>query len=67
MHYGRSKESADGIGGRIPVSRAHKKANSLADELAKVIDPLSPYQKAEIIERALLPCPMDILKILRIR
>jgi len=44
-----------------------KKANSLADELAKVIDPLSPYQKAEIIERALLPCPMDILKILRIR
>ncbi|WP_300919706.1 hypothetical protein [uncultured Dubosiella sp.] len=44
-----------------------KKANSLADELADIIATLSSYQKAEIIERILLPCPNEVLKILRIR
>lgn len=44
-----------------------KKANSLADELADTIATLSSYQKAEIIERLLFPCPDEVLKILRIR
>ena len=43
-----------------------KKANSLADELAETIAPLSSYQKAEIIERAMLPCPKDIFSLLRL-
>ena len=42
-----------------------KKANSLADELAETIAPLSSYQKAEIIERAMLPCPKVIFSLLR--
>lgn len=44
-----------------------KKANLLADELADTIATLSSYQKAEIIERLLFPCPSEVLTILRIR
>mgnify|MGYP001152814194 CR=1 FL=1 len=41
-----------------------EKGNALAEELSDVIAPLSAYQRAEIIERALYPCPGEVTRLL---